>query len=91
MYILKWLYRVEVENWKEAEKVIEVAKEYGASWKRGKAYGKPGNIRCVVYVEADAFDRDTRWGGLYMLRDIMPRRVPGAVVKGGEKVEVTLV
>lgn len=91
MYILKWLYRVEVENWKEAEKVIEVAKEYGALWKRGKAHGKPGNIRCVVYVEADAFGGNNWSSGLYMLRDIMPRRVPGAVVRGGEKVEVTLV
>lgn len=87
MKILKWLYRVEVGSWVEADKVINVAKEYGAMWKRGKAYGKPGNIRCVVYVEADAFG--TNWhNGRDILRDIMPRRVPGAEVLRGEEVEV---
>ena len=83
-YLMKWLYRVEVSTKKEAEKVVEVAKEYGARWKRGKPHGKPGNIRCVVYVEADAFGP---FGGREMLRDVMSRRVPGSEVKRGEMVE----
>lgn len=85
--LMKWLYRVEVENWKEAEKVIEVANEYGAMWKRGKAFGKPGNIKCVVYVEADAFG----YAGRDIMRDVMARRVPGANVGRGELLEVVAV
>jgi len=87
MDFMKWLYRVEVGSWKEAEKVIEVAKEYGAMWKRGKAYGKPGNIKCVVYVEADAFG----YAGRDMMRDVMARRVPGSKVGSGELLEVVAV
>lgn len=86
MKILKWLYSVEVGTWKEAEKVIEVAKEYGAMWKRGKAHGKPGNIKCVVYVEADAFG----YAGRDMMRDVMARRVPGAKVGSGNNMEVVM-
>jgi hypothetical protein len=89
MDFMKWLYRVEVGNWKEAEKVIEVAKEYGAMWKRGKAYGKPGNIKCVVYVEADAFG--FHGSGRDKMRDIMARRVPGSKVGHGELLEVVSV
>lgn len=86
MKILKWLYSVEVRTWKEAEKVIEVAQEYGAIWKRGKAYGKPGSIKCVVYVEADAFG----YAGRDIMRDVMARRVPGAKVGRGDNVEIVM-
>lgn len=87
MKIKKWMYSVEVGTWKEAEKVIEVAKEYGAMWKRGKAYGKPGSIKCVMYVEADAFG----YAGRDIMRDVMARRVPGSRVGHGELMEVVAV
>jgi len=87
MKILKYLYRVEVGSWKEAEKVIEVAEQYNAMWKLGKAHGKPWYIRCTVFVEAEPFARGWHTGR-DMLMDIMPRRVPGAKVLWGEEVEV---
>jgi hypothetical protein len=87
MKIIKWLYRVEVGSWKDAESVIEVAKQYNAMWKRGKAHGKPGAIKCCVYVEAEPFARGWHTGR-EMLRDVMARRVPGAETLWGDALDI---
>lgn len=80
--LMKWMYRVEVVNKLEAEKVKALAAKYGAETHKGKPCGKPGNIRCVVYVDPEPF------GGRDYLRDIVAREIPDAEVVRGEVLEV---
>lgn len=80
MKIIRWLVCVEVASKKEAEKVIEVAKEYGACYKKGKPHGKPGAIKCRVYVEAKPFSKIWHYDERQTLRNVMSQRVPNAEV-----------